>query len=85
MTLVNKLETRTSRGMLSKGWYEDNKGRLLLVKGNGDVGGYEPQSEVLVSNLLTLLGISHVEYWLESSYNFPDIKTFGENKWVSVC
>lgn len=83
--LHHKLETRTSRGMLSKGWYEDNEGSLLLVKGNGDVGGFEPQSEVLVSNLLDLLNIPHVKYWLEPSCRFPDIKTFNDNEWVSVC
>lgn len=82
--LIQYLETRTSRGMLSKGWYE-HKGKLLLVKGNGDIGGYEPQSEVLVSNLLDILGIPHVKYWLEPASKYPQIKTFNKNDYVSVC
>lgn len=81
--LINYLETRTSRGMLSKGWYSNN-GRLLLVKGSNDKCGFEPQSEVLVSNLLSLLDIEHVKYWLEDSSKYPEIKSYG-NKYVSVC
>ena len=43
--LVEKRETRTSRGMLSKGWYRVD-GQLVMVKGNSiteaGTAGYEP-------------------------------------------
>ena len=91
--LINKFATMTSRGMLSKGWY-DVDGKLCLVKGNTVerskdsiiiTEDYEPIAEVLVSNLLDILGVPHVKYWLEPCSNFPEVKSNGELGVVSVC
>lgn len=52
--LVEKRETRTSRGMLSKGWYRVDD-QLVMVKGNSiteaGTAGYEPYSEVMDEEL----------------------------------
>ena len=51
--LVEKRETRTSRGMLSKGWYHVD-GQLVMVKGNSiteaGTAGYEPYSCLLYTS-----------------------------------
>ena len=56
--LVEKRETRTSRGMLSKGWYRVDD-RLVMVKGNSiteaGTAGYEPYSEVMASLIAQVL------------------------------
>ena len=55
--LVEKRETRTSRGMLSKGWYHVDA-QLVMVKGNSiteaGTAGYEPYSEVMASLIAQL-------------------------------
>ena len=84
MILERKIETATSTGIVSKGWYRGNNGKLYLVKGNSARGTYEPQSEVLVSNLLDLIGVRHVRYKLANGSMFKEIKTFGNN-YVSIC
>ena len=60
--LVEKRETRTSRGMLSKGWYHVDE-QLVMVKGNSiteaGTAGYEPYSEVLASLIAQVLGLPH--------------------------
>ena len=65
--LVEKRETRTSRGMLSKGWYHVDD-QLVMVKGNSiteaGTAGYEPYSEVMASLIAQVLGLPHVEYVL---------------------
>lgn len=86
--LINKLETKTSNGVLSKGWYSVNSIKKL-VKGNshseaGKTTGYEPFSEVLVSVLLDVIGAPHVEYELDFACNYPEIHTYDCN-WVSTC
>ena len=47
--LVEKRETWTSRGMLSKGWYRVD-GQLVMVKGNSTTesgpAGYPPVPEI---------------------------------------
>ena len=52
--LVEKRETRTSRGMLSKGWYRVDD-QLVMVKGNSiteaGTAGYEPYSEAMDEEL----------------------------------
>ena len=77
--LVEKRETRTSRGMLSKGWYRVDD-RLVMVKGNSiteaGTAGYEPYSEVMASLIAQVLGLPHVEYALMSAKLFPDIQTY---------
>lgn len=83
LKLVKKIDTKTSRGMLSKGEYQDEYGSKYLIKGNSDYG-WEPQSEVLVSIILRILDISHVPYWLEPASNYPSIKMSG-NDFVSIC
>lgn len=85
--LVEKRETRTSRGMLSKGWYRVDD-QLVMVKGNSitetGTAGYEPYSEVMASLIAQVLGLPHVEYALMPAKLFPDIKTYSCNV-VSVC
>ena len=77
--LVEKRETRTSRGMLSKGWYRVDD-QLVMVKGNSiteaGTAGYEPYSEVMASLIAQVLGLPHVEYALMPAKLFPDIKTY---------
>lgn len=84
--LIQKMDTTTARGMLSKGWYEEN-GKLLLVKGNSDfsgVVGYEPYSEVIVSKIAEALGFNAVEYWIAPAADYPEVQVYGV-KHVSVC
>ena len=77
--LVEKRETRTSRGMLSKGWYRVD-GQLVMVKGNSiteaGTAGYEPYSEVMASRIAKVLNLPHVEYSLMPAKLFPDIKNY---------
>ena len=62
--LVEKRETRTSRGMLSKGWYQVDD-QLVMVKGNSiteaGTAGYEPYSEVMASLIAQVLGLPHLD------------------------
>ena len=85
--LVEKRETRTSRGMLSKGWYRVDD-QLVMVKGNSiteaGTAGYEPYSEVMASLIAQVLGLPHVEYTLMPAKLFPDIQTYSCDV-VSVC
>ena len=88
MILKNKMQTKSSNGVLSKGWYTDNS-KEYLVKGNS-VGltkgmcGYEPFSEVMASNLANVLQIPHVQYMLLPANLFPEIRVYDCN-YVSVC
>ena len=75
--LVEKRETRTSRGMLSKGWYHVDD-QLVMVKGNSiteaGTAGYEPYSEVMASLIAQVLGLPHVEYALMPAKLFPTFR-----------
>lgn len=87
-TLINKMETKTSNGVLSKGWYSVN-GTMKLVKVNSfgltkGTKGYEPFSEVMVSKLLDVMQIEHVHYGLDKASNYPQIKTY-DCDWVCIC
>lgn len=85
--LVEKRETRTSRGMLSKGWYHVDD-QLVMVKGNSiteaGTAGDEPYSEVMASLIAQVLGLLHVKYALMPAKLFPDIQTYSCDV-VSVC
>lgn len=85
--LIEKRETRTSRGMLSKGWYRVD-GQLVMVKGNSiteaGTAGYEPYSEVMASLIAQVLNLPHVKYSLMPAKIFPDINTYSCDV-VSVC
>ena len=85
--LVEKRETRTSRGILSKGWYRVDD-QLVMVKGNSiteaGTAGYEPYSEVMASRIAQVLNLPHVEYTLLPARFFPDIRTYSCDV-VSVC
>lgn len=85
--LLEKQETRTSRGMLSKGWYRVDD-QLVMVKGNSiteaRTAGYEPYSEVMASLIAEALDLPHVKYTLMPAKFFPDIKTYSCDV-VSVC
>ena len=83
--LVNyniRLINMTSKGLLSKGWFNIN-GKICLVKGNLD--WHEPYSEVLASNLAEVLGLRHITSWLEPASIFSSIKTYYNCEHVSVC
>ena len=64
--LVEKRETRTSRGMLSKGWYHVDD-QLVMVKGNSiteaGTAGFEPYSEVMASLIAQVLGLPDYNAW----------------------
>lgn len=77
-----RLINMTSKGLLSKGWFNIN-GKICLVKGNLD--WHEPYSEVLASNLAEVLGLHHIIYWLEPASIFSSIKTYYNCEHVSVC
>lgn len=77
-----RLINMTSKGLLSKGWFNIN-GKICLVKGNLD--WHEPYSEVLASNLAEVLGLRHITYWLEPASIFSSIKTYYNCEHVSVC
>lgn len=84
--LLEKRDTRTSRGILSKAWYSLDD-EPCMAKGNSmfdNIIGYEPYSEVLAYKLGSLLNLNCIEYWLEEAYNFPEIKTY-KLDYVSVC
>ena len=85
--LVEKRETRTSRGMLSKGWYHVDD-QLVMVKGNSiteaGTAGFEPYSEVMASLIAQVLDLPHVEYALMPAKLFPEIQTYSCDV-VSVC
>jgi hypothetical protein len=88
MELVDKQQTKTSLGMLSKAWYTDGEERFL-VKGNsnntiGKNNGFEPFSEVLAYRLGKLLGLNVVEYQLRDAGDFPEVAVY-DCKYVSVC
>lgn len=80
--LISKQSTKTSRGVLSKGWYSiDNN--IYLVKGNSN-DSVEPLSEYIGSRIA--YGLSYgkaVIYSVEKSGLFPDIKASFEL--VSLC
>ena len=88
LKLINKFATKTSRGMLSKGWYVDENGVEYLVKGNSceeGVIGYEPYSEVIAYRIGKLLGLPVLEYRLIPREEVPDIKVYGNLKHLSIC
>jgi hypothetical protein len=85
--LIEKRETKTSRGILSKGWYQVD-GDLVMVKGNSiteaGTAGLEPYSEVMAAKIAEILKIDHVDYTLMPAELFPEIKTYSCPV-VSVC
>lgn len=88
MQLVNKHDTKTSLGVLSKGWYKDGN-KVILAKGNSNdtenkMVGLEPFSEVLAFRFGRLLGVNVVKYDLAPAKEFPEIKTY-ECDYVSIC
>lgn len=87
MILVDKKQTVTSLGCLSKAWYSD-KGSLYLVKGNlshkAGYYGYEPYAEVIASVVAEALCLPHVTYTLALAKDFPAVKVYGLPA-VSVC
>lgn len=75
--------SKSAGGYLNKKWYEDENG-LYLVKGC-DNNCYEAQTEVIASTLATLLNLEAVPYYLDSSHNFPTLKSYKHNPYVSIC
>lgn len=83
MRLINKIETKTSGGILSKAWYEHN-GVKYLIKGNSK-NHLEPYSEVIASRIGMMLGIPVEEYFIVKSKDFKEIKGFNGIKHFSAC
>jgi hypothetical protein len=84
--LLNKIETRTSHGLMSKGWYIID-GEVYLVKGNSidyTGVGYEPYSEVLASRIAKKFDLDCVEYKIADARDFDNIDANGL-KHVSIC
>ena len=77
-----QLINMTSKGLLSKGWFNIN-GKICLVKGNLD--WHEPFAEVLASNLARVLNIKHISYTLMDASLFKDVTMNDDFKYVSVC
>lgn len=82
MKLISKFSTKTSNGLISKGWYEHN-GIEYLIKGN-TVKGLEPYSEVIASRIGYTLGLDTVEYNLVSAYDYPEIEAYNIEH-LSIC
>jgi len=81
--LIEKKATKTSRGILSKGWYKIGT-KTILVKGNTD-GNREPFAEVIGSRIAHIMSEGYaVLYSLAPSADFPELKTF-DFEYVSVC
>jgi hypothetical protein len=81
--LISKFATKTSRGMLSKGWYNVDGG-IYLVKGNSK-GSYEPFAEYIGSRIVSKItnGFA-IPYDLEPAELYPEVKTFSF-PFVSIC
>lgn len=82
MKLIYKHATKTSAGIISKGWYEHN-GERFLIKGNTK-NHLEPYSEVMASRIAILLGLEAMEYSLVEAHQYPEIKKFNIPH-LSIC
>ena len=83
--LIDNISTGTSTGVISKAWYKNLKGKIILVKGNTN-GGFEPYAEFIASKVLDILEIDHISYRLEPKEDFSEVKVYGDDvKHVSVC
>ena len=81
--LIKKQATKTSRGILSKGWYKLD-GSTVLAKGNTE-GNREPFAEVLGSRVAYQMSEGYgVLYNLALATDFPELKLF-DFDYVSVC
>lgn len=89
MRIIEKFETQTTRGMLSKAWVELDNGLRCLIKGNSVNGksiGYEPFSEVIASRIGKALGLPVVQYELiEKERCSNAVKLNGKVKYASIC
>ena len=89
MRLIQKFETQTTRGMLSKAWVELDDGTQCLIKGNSmekRAVGQEPYSEVIASRIGRLLGLPVLQYELIDRYKCESfIKFNGNIEHASIC
>lgn len=89
MRLIQKFETQTTRGMLSKAWVELDDGTQCLIKGNGmenKIAGQEPFSEVIISRIGKALGLPVLRYELIERSRCEDFITLhGGIKYASIC
>ena len=72
-----------SKGALQKAKYIVD-GNMCLVKGNSK-NGNEAIAEVLVSNLLDIINIRHIRYYLDKAKDYNMIDTYKSDEYVSVC
>ena len=83
--LESKILSKTSSGVLSKGWYIDQYGNTVMVKGNTK-HSYEPYAEVITSIVMDILDIPHIRYYLGDKSKFREIRVNGGVvKHVSIC
>lgn len=78
MRLIQKFETQTTRGMLSKAWVELDDGTQCLIKGNSmenKIAGQEPFSEVIISRIGKVLGLPVLRYELIERSRCEDLVT----------
>lgn len=89
MRLIQKFETQTTRGMLSKAWVELDDGTQCLIKGNSmenKIAGQEPFSEVIISRIGKALGLPVLRYELIERSRCEDFITLhGGIKYASIC
>ena len=89
MRLIQKFETQTTRGMLSKAWVELDDGTQCLIKGNSmenKIAGQEPFSEVIISRIGKVLGLPVLRYELIEHSRCEDFITLhGGIKYASIC
>ena len=81
--LIEKRATKTSRGVLSKGWYKIGS-KTVLAKGNTE-GNREPFAEVIGGRIAHYISEGYaVLYQLAPASDFPELKIF-DFKHVSIC
>ena len=81
--LIKKQATKTSRGILSKGWYKLGSS-TVLAKGNTE-GNREPFAEVVGSRVAYQMSEGYaVLYNLAFATDFPELKLFNFD-YVSIC
>ena len=82
-TLIERKATKTSQGILSKGWYQVGS-KIVLAKGN-TTGNREPFAEVIGSKVAHYMSQGYgVVYRLAPAADYPDLKLFDFGH-VSVC
>jgi len=81
--LIEKRATKTSRGILSKGWYKVGS-KTVLAKGNTE-GNREPFAEVVGGRIAHYMSEGYaMVYEIAPASDYPELKVF-DFEHVSVC